>query len=43
VTQGETPHFPFCCRRCRMADLDHWFTEEYVVSGDPDDPEGGPA
>ena len=26
------PHFPFCGERCRMADLDRWFTEEYRVS-----------
>jgi len=27
-------HFPFCSRRCRYADLDRWFEEDYVVSGD---------
>ncbi|MCU0727311.1 MAG: DNA gyrase inhibitor YacG [Planctomycetes bacterium] len=21
--------FPFCSQRCRMADLDRWFTEDY--------------
>ena len=33
----ENPDFPFCSPRCRMADLDHWFTEDYTVPGDPDD------
>ena len=23
--------FPFCSERCRMADLDKWFEEEYRV------------
>ena len=25
-------HFPFCCSRCRMADLGSWFSGSYVVS-----------
>ncbi|MFO8012650.1 MAG: DNA gyrase inhibitor YacG [Phycisphaerae bacterium] len=25
-------HWPFCCERCRMAELGHWFEERYVVS-----------
>ena len=25
--------WPFCSERCRMADLDRWFTEEYRVPG----------
>ena len=33
----EAPHFPFCGPRCRMADLDRWFTEDYQVPGDPVD------
>jgi endogenous inhibitor of DNA gyrase (YacG/DUF329 family) len=28
------PQFPFCSDRCRYADLDRWFTEEYVVPGE---------
>jgi len=24
--------FPFCSARCKMADLDGWFTEEYRIS-----------
>ncbi len=26
------PTFPFCCDRCKMADLGRWFGEEYVAS-----------
>ena len=40
---GSAPHFPFCDRRCRMADLDRWFTEEYRIAGgaaEPGDTEG---
>ena len=31
--------FPFCSPRCKMADLDMWFTEDYRISRpiDPDD------
>jgi len=25
-------HWPFCCRRCRLAELGHWFEERYVIS-----------
>ncbi len=25
-------HWPFCCRRCRLAELGHWFGEAYVIS-----------
>ena len=25
-------HWPFCCERCRMAELGHWFEERYVIS-----------
>ena len=28
----ELPFFPFCSRRCRMIDLDQWFTEEHRIS-----------
>ncbi len=24
--------FPFCSARCKMADLDMWFTEDYRIS-----------
>jgi endogenous inhibitor of DNA gyrase (YacG/DUF329 family) len=33
-------HFPFCSRRCRFADLDRWFEEEYAVPGDQPGEEG---
>lgn len=33
----EAPDFPFCGPRCRMADLDRWFTEDYAVPGEPVD------
>jgi endogenous inhibitor of DNA gyrase (YacG/DUF329 family) len=26
------PFFPFCCQRCKLADLHGWLTERYVVS-----------
>jgi len=25
-------HWPFCCERCRMAELGHWFEQRYVIS-----------
>ncbi len=25
------PHFPFCSSRCKMADLGHWFAEDYRI------------
>jgi endogenous inhibitor of DNA gyrase (YacG/DUF329 family) len=28
------PHFPFCGERCKMADLDRWFTEEHRIVDD---------
>lgn len=24
---------PFCCERCKMIDLGHWFDESYTVAG----------
>jgi tRNA threonylcarbamoyladenosine biosynthesis protein TsaE len=29
---GNSPHAPFCSPRCRMADLNRWFTGRYTVS-----------
>ena len=26
------PDFPFCCERCRIADLANWSTGKYVIS-----------
>jgi hypothetical protein len=28
---GRTEHHPFCCARCRDADLGRWFGEEHRV------------
>lgn len=25
------PAFPFCGERCKLVDLDNWFSEQYVV------------
>lgn len=25
--------FPFCCERCRLADLNRWIDGDYVVPG----------
>jgi endogenous inhibitor of DNA gyrase (YacG/DUF329 family) len=24
---------PFCCEKCKMVDIGHWFNESYVVEG----------
>lgn len=24
---------PFCCEKCKMVDMGHWFDESYVVAG----------
>ena len=24
---------PFCCEKCKMIDLGHWFDESYAISG----------
>ncbi len=36
VMQGQTtaewPHFPFCCRRCRLIDLGRWLDEDYHIA-----------
>ena len=29
---ADIPHFPFCSRRCRLADLDKWLEGEYRIS-----------
>jgi len=28
----DAPDFPFCSKRCRMADLGKWFSGEYRIS-----------
>jgi endogenous inhibitor of DNA gyrase (YacG/DUF329 family) len=33
VTDDERPpYFPFCSQRCKLVDLDGWFSGRYVVS-----------
>ncbi|MDD4974300.1 MAG: DNA gyrase inhibitor YacG [Bacteriovorax sp.] len=29
----ESEYRPFCCERCKMIDLGHWFEESYRVPG----------
>lgn len=24
---------PFCCEKCKMVDLGHWFDESYTING----------
>lgn len=31
-TPRGNPYFPFCCRRCKMADLGRWMLEDYKIS-----------
>ena len=31
---ADSPDFPFCNSRCRMADLERWFTEDYAIPGE---------
>jgi endogenous inhibitor of DNA gyrase (YacG/DUF329 family) len=26
------PYRPFCSRRCKLVDLDHWLSEDYRIS-----------
>ena len=33
---------PFCCERCKMADLGRWLGEDYRVPGEPAAPEAPP-
>ena len=37
--EQQKKRFPFCSARCKMADLDKWFTEDYSISrpAHPDD------
>lgn len=28
---------PFCSKRCKMVDLEGWFSEQYVINKDEDD------
>lgn len=29
---GSEEHLPFCCEKCKLADLSRWFREEYKVA-----------
>jgi len=31
------PFFPFCSRRCKLADLDKWFSDEYSIEQSVDE------
>ena len=32
IIQGkDSPSFPFCSKRCKMADLGRWFTGDYHI------------
>jgi endogenous inhibitor of DNA gyrase (YacG/DUF329 family) len=33
VHWAESPDRPFCSERCRLIDLGHWASEDYVVPG----------
>jgi hypothetical protein len=37
TTWQENPQRPFCSERCRLADLDGWFTGRYALPGPPAD------
>lgn len=30
----QTPAWPFCCDRCRLADLGRWLGEDYRIPGE---------
>jgi endogenous inhibitor of DNA gyrase (YacG/DUF329 family) len=36
----ENPAFPFCSRRCKLADLSNWFNERYAVPDESTMPSG---
>ncbi len=33
----QSPAMPFCSHRCRLADLNRWFEEDYGLDVDPED------
>jgi uncharacterized protein len=39
----ENRHRPFCCERCRLADLEGWLSGRYIVAGDPEESATSPA
>jgi len=32
IEQTNHPYFPFCSKRCKMVDLNSWFTGDYKIS-----------
>jgi endogenous inhibitor of DNA gyrase (YacG/DUF329 family) len=32
LDSARPPYFPFCSQRCKLVDLDGWFSGRYVVS-----------
>ena len=36
TTWQQNPFRPFCSERCRLIDLDNWFSERYRISGSSD-------
>lgn len=34
VWDKSNPYRPFCSQRCKLADLNDWFTEEHRISDD---------
>jgi len=41
-SSSDLPFFPFCCERCKMADLGMWFREEHGIPGPKEKPDDGP-
>jgi endogenous inhibitor of DNA gyrase (YacG/DUF329 family) len=35
---AENPSFPFCSKRCKLADLSNWFNERYTVADESSTP-----
>ena len=40
VEWENNPYRPFCSRRCKLADLDDWLDERYVIKGEEPPREG---
>jgi endogenous inhibitor of DNA gyrase (YacG/DUF329 family) len=35
IKKEKNKYFPFCSQRCRLADLNKWFNEDYAISEEP--------
>ncbi|MEI6517341.1 MAG: DNA gyrase inhibitor YacG [bacterium] len=35
ISPDSLQFMPFCCERCRLQDLSHWFSEGYRVRAEP--------